>query len=158
MKALIKLLAWAFIISFAFVLQVNHFLSFDGVNPNLILLLIFLAVILKKSFRIFLFLLLIIILLSVIFYPYWLKEISILAGLGIAGFFLKRFLTGNDFFDFAILVLLGTLGFYLINSPQHLASDYLIVLGELIYNLAFGILVLFCAKIFSYEKETGIKF
>ena len=157
MKDLIKLLAWIFFIILVFVLQTNHFLSLGDINPNLILLIIFLGVILKKKISGFLVLIFIIILLSAVFLPYWLKEILILSSLGFVIFLLKKFLTGNNFFDFLVIASLGNLGFYLIINPHYFITNPIAIIIELFYNMALGFLMLFGAKSFSYEKKTRIK-
>lgn len=157
MKDLIKILAWIFFIVLAFILQANHFLSLKGINPNLILLVVFLAIFLEKRFSRFLVLIFIIILLSAVFLPYWIKEISILSGLGLIIFLFKKFLTGNNFFDFLIVILLGNLGFYLITNPRYFIADPVAIIMELLYNIALGFLIIFGVKSFSYEEKTRIK-
>jgi hypothetical protein len=157
MKGSIKILTWAFFIISAFFLQANHFLAVRGINPNLILLIIFLGVILEKKFSGFLFLAFIIILLSFVFLPFWPKEIFIAAGLGLVAFLLKKFLTGNVFFDFLILVFSGTLGFYLILNFNYLISYPIAIIAELLYNMTLGISVIFVITNFFYEKEDRIK-
>jgi len=157
MKDLIKILVWIFFIILAFVLQANHFFSLGDINPNLILLIIFLGVILEKKISRFLVLIFIIILLSVIFLPYWLKEILILSGLSFIAFLLKKFLAGNIFFDFLILISLGNLGFYLIINPHYFITNPIAIIVELFYNMALGFLIIFGIRSFSYEKKTRIK-
>jgi len=157
MKDLIKILAWIFFIILAFIFQANHFLSLGGINPNLILLVVFLSVILEKKISRFLVLIIIIILLSVVFLPYWIKEIFILSILGLAIFLFKKSLTGNNFFDFLIIILLGNLGFYLIINPRYFITNPVVIIIELFYNMALGFLIIFGVKSFSYEKKTRIK-
>jgi len=157
MKDLIKILAWIFFIILAFIFQANHFLSLGGINPNLILLVVFLSVILEKKISRFLVLIIIIILLSVVFLPYWIKEIFILSILGLAIFLFKKSLTGNNFFDFLIIILLGNLGFYLIINPRYFIANPVVIIIELFYNMALGFLIIFGVKSFSYEKKTRIK-
>ncbi len=155
--SVLKILAWIFFIISAFVLQANHFFSLGDVNPNLILLIIFLGVILEKKISRFLVLIFIIILLSVVFLPYWLKEILILSSLSFITFLFKKFLTGNIFFDFLVLISLGNLGFYLIINSHYFITNPIAIIIELFYNMALGFIILFGIKSFSYEKKTRIK-
>ena len=157
MKDLIKMLIWVFFIILAFVLQANHFLSLGAINPNLILLVIFGGVIAKKKILEFLILISATVLLSTVFLPYWLKEILILGSLGILALLLKKLLTGNNFFDFLILILLGTLGFYSIINFRYLFANPPAIAAELIYNVILGLITIFVVKNFFYEEETGIK-
>ncbi len=143
MRDLIKILIWLFFVSLAIFLQSNQFLSFRGVNPNLILLLVFLPLILEKEFLRALLLIFTALVLTVVFLPYWPKEILILGGLALAGLFLRKFLTGNELGDFLILIFSGTLGFYLIKAPSYLIADFISVVVELIYNIILGIFLVF---------------
>lgn len=157
MKESIKISTWAFFVVSAFILQTNHFLAIRGINPNLILLIIFFAVILERKLFGFLFLALAIILLSFVFLPFWPKEIFIMTGLGLAFFSLKKFLTGNIFFDFLIMIFSGTLAFYSIINFHYLVSNPIAVIEELLYNMTLGISAIFVITNFSYEKKAGIK-
>jgi len=157
MKDLIKILIWLFLILLVFIFQTNRFPSLGGINPNLILVVIFLGVILEKQPSRYLVLIFTIILLSVLWLPYWLKEILILGGLGFLAFWSKKFLTGNIFFDFLILILAGTLGFYLIINGRFFLTNPIAIIAELFYNTALGLLIIFLVKSFSYEKKTRIK-
>lgn len=157
MKELIKILVWGFFIILVFILQTSHFLSLGGINPNLILLVILGGVISGKKLPELLVLVFMVILLSAVFLPYWLKEISILGGLGILALLFKKFLTGNIFFDFLILNILGTLGLYLTANFRYLFADSPAIIAELIYNLILGLITLFVTENFFYEKETRIK-
>lgn len=157
MKDLIKILTWIFFVSFGFILQSNRFLSVRGINPNLIILIIFLGVILEKDFSRFLISILITIALSLIFWPYWLKEILILSALGLAAFPLKKFLTGNDFSDLLILVFSANLAFYSLINFHYILSNPMAIIAELFYNMVLGILTIFVIKIFFHEKKTRIK-
>ncbi len=152
MKELIKILTWAFFAVLVFILQANCFFAIRGINPNLILLIIFLAVILEKKLFGFLFLTLAIILLSFVFLPFWPKEIFIAAGLGLAFFSLRKFLTGNIFFDFLIMIFSGTLAFYSIINFHYLVSDPITVIAELLYNMTLGVILVIILKFF--QKQT----
>lgn len=154
---LIKILAWIFFIILAFILQANHFFSLGGINPNLILLIIFLGVISEKKISRFLILISVIILLSVVFLPYWSKEILILSGLSFIAFLSKKFLTGNVFFDFLVIISLGNLGLYLIINPHYFITNPIAIIIELFYNMALGFIILFGVEKFFYEKKTRIK-
>lgn len=157
MKELIKILTLAFFVALAFVLQPNHFLSVRGINPNLILVIVFLVVILERNFFGFLFLIFTIILLSFVFLSFWPKEIFIAAVLGLAFFLLKKFLTGNVFSDSLITIFLGTLVFYSITDFHYLTSNPIAVIGELLYNMTLGISAIFAITNFFHEKENRIK-
>lgn len=157
MKVLIKILLWFFLVSSAVIIQSNHFLNFLGVNPNLILLFVFLPLILEKEFSRVLLLISITLILILIFLPYWPKEILILAGLAILGLFLRKFLTGNELLDFIILIFLGSLGFYLINSFSYCFQEPLILIAELIYNIFLGSLLFFIFRYFYEKEKTRIK-
>lgn len=148
MNDLVKILIWIFFVLSAFVLQLNHFLSLGGINPNLILLVIFGGVILEKKLRNYLALILAIIFLSVIFWPYWLKEIFILSGLGLAAFLFKKFLTGSAVWDFLILILLGTLGFYLTANFRYFSANPAALIVELFYNLSLGAVLVIILRLF----------
>jgi len=143
MRDLIKILIWLFFVFLAVIIQTNRLLNFNGVNPNLILLFILLAVVLEKEFRKALILIFLIIVLSVVVLPYWSKQILILGGLGLLALLFKKFLTGGAFWDFLILIVLGTLGFYLLKAPSYLITDFISVVGELIYNIILGIFLVF---------------
>lgn len=155
--SVLKILSWAIFIILAFVLQANHFFAVRGINPNLILLMIFLGVILERKLFGFLFLIFTVILLSFVFLPFWPKGIFIAAGLGLAAFLLKKFLTGNVFFDSLIVIFLGTLGFYLIINFHYLISNPIAIIAELFYNMTLGISAIFLITNFFYEKEDRIK-
>jgi len=157
MKEAIKILSWTFFVFLAVITQSSHILEFWGVNPNLILLLFFLPLILEKEFLRALILIFITLALSFVFLPYWPKEILILGGLAIIGLFLRKFLTGHEFWDFLILIFLGTLGFYLINSFSYCFQKTLILIAELIYNMFLGSLLIFIFRYFYEKKETRIK-
>ncbi len=157
MKELNKILIWAFFVILAFILQTNHFFAVREINPNLVILIIFLGVILIKKLSGFLFLILMVILSAFVFSPFWLKGIFIMAGLGLVAFLIKKFLTGNVFFDSLILVFLGTLGFYLIINFHYLISNPIAVIGELLYNMILVIPTIFIITNFSHEKENRIK-
>ncbi|MFA5083914.1 MAG: hypothetical protein WC475_00810 [Candidatus Paceibacterota bacterium] len=157
MKESIKILVWAFFVILAFIFQVNHFFALKGINPNLILLVIILAAVLEKKIFGFLSLISMVILLSFVFLPFWPKEIFIAAGLGLAFFLLKKFLTGSVFFDSLILIFSGTLIFYLIVNFHYLVSSPIAVIAELPYNMTLGIAAIFAIKNFLHEKENRIK-
>lgn len=155
MKDLIKILLWLLIVFAAAFLQTNRFLAWNGVNPNLLLLAVFSAVILeKKTLNI---LLLLIFSPGGLFFlfPFWFQETTILAGLGFLALFLKKFLTGNDLFDFLLLLFLGTCGFYSIAAPRFFLQPRVLA-AESIYNLSCGLLI-FLPIVFFYEKKTGIE-
>jgi len=153
-----KILVWIFFIILSFILQSNHFFDIEGVNPNLILLIIFLAVILEKKISEVFVLILIIIILSLFFWPYWLKEILILSFLGLAASSFKKFLTGNDFYDFLILIFLATLAFYLLINFHYFFGNFIVIVSELIYNTILGFLTIFGIKNFFYVKKTRIRY
>ena len=143
MRDLIKILIWLFFVFLAVIIQTNRLLNLNGVNPNLILLFILLAVVSEKEFRKALILIFAIVLLSAVVLPYWSKQILILGGLGLLALLFKKFLTGGAFWDFLILIVLGTLGFYLLKAPSYLITDFISVVGELIYNIILGIFLVF---------------
>ena len=93
------------------------------------------------------------VLLSTVFLPYWLKEILILGSLGILALLLKKLLTGNNFFDFLILILLGTLGFYSIINFRYLFANPPAIAAELIYNVILGLITIFVVKNFFMKKR-----
>jgi len=157
MKESIKILVWAFFVVLAFVLQASHFFAVKGINPGLILLVVFLGVILEKKISGFLFLILPVVLFSFVFLPFWPKEIFIMAGLGLAAFWAKRFLTGNNFFDFLILALSANLLFHFMVNFHYPINNPIAVIAELFYNAVLGVLAIFAVKNFSYEKKTRIK-
>jgi len=157
MKDLIKILIWLFFISLAAATQTNRFLSLNGINPNLILLFILLAVILEKEFPKVLILVFIIILLLIVVSPYWSKPILVLGGLGLLSFLFKKFLTGSIFWDFLILIILGSLGFYLIIDYRYFFADPIAIIAELFYNVLLGIFLFLIGESFFYAKKTGIK-
>jgi hypothetical protein len=157
MKVLIKILGWIFLISLAVIVQNSRLLDFWGINPNLILIFFFLPLILEKEFPKTLVFVFIILAFTVIFLPFWTKEILILGGLAIIGLFLRKFLTGREFWDFLILIFLGTLGFYLINNFSYFFQNPLILISELIYNMFLGSLLFFIFGYFYEKKETRIK-
>lgn len=148
MKVLIKILFWTFLVSLVVIVQSSHFLNFWGVNPNLILLFVFLPLILEKEFPRALILIFITFVLTAVFLPYWPKEILILVGLAFGGLFLRKFLTGRELWDFIILIFLGSLGFYLINSFSYCFQKPLTLITELIYNMFLGSLLFFIFRIF----------
>jgi len=151
MNDLVKILIWGVFILLAFALQTNHFLSLGGINPNLILLAVSGGVILEKKFRNFLGLILAIIFLSVIFWPYWLKEILVLSGLGSAAFLFKKFLTGSAVLDFLILILIGTLGFYLMANFRYFPANPAAIAAELFYNISLGGVLVVALKLFQRQ-------
>lgn len=138
MRVLIKILFWTFLVSLAVIIQSSHFLDFWGVNPNLILLFVFLPLILEKEFSRALILIFITLVLTVVFLPYWPKEILILAGLAFGGLFLRKFLTGQEFLDFCIFIVGSTLIFYLIANFHFLLNYPLTVIAEIFYNFILG--------------------
>ncbi|MEK7624361.1 MAG: hypothetical protein AAB404_01350 [Patescibacteria group bacterium] len=157
MKELIKILVWIFLIILVFILQTSHFLSLGKINPNLILLIILGSVVSGKKIPEFLVLVFMIILLSAVFLPYWSKEVLVLGSLGFLALFFKKKLTGNVFFDFLILIGLGTLGFYLTVNFRYLFANPPAIIAELIYNLTFGLITLFMVKSFYRDEKTRIK-
>lgn len=159
MKDLIRILSWLLFIFLAVIFQINHFLSFRGINPNLILLTILLAVSLEKEFRKVLVLILTVILLSVVFVPDWFLKILILGGLLILAAGVKKFLTGTIFFDFLILIFLGTLVFYLIVNFHYFITNPIAIIAELFYNMTLGAALVIILNLFDLrnEKKTRIK-
>lgn len=153
MKEAIKILSWAFFVFLAVIVQNSHILEFWGVNPNLILLFVFLPLILEKEFPRALILIFITLVLALVFLPYWPKEILILAGLALLALFLRKFLTGHELWDFLILIFLGTLGFYLINNFYYCFWEPFTIFAELVYNVILGIFLFFISRQFFYEKE-----
>ncbi len=143
--------------SLAVIVQNSHLLDFWGVNPNLILLFVFLPLILEKEFSRALLLIFITLVLTLFFLPYWPKEILILAGLALGGLFLRKFLTGRELWDFTILIFLGTLGFYLIDSFFYCFQKPLTLIAELIYNMFLGSLLFFIFRYFYEKEKTRIK-
>lgn len=153
MKEAIKISVWAFLVFSAAIIQTNHILEFWGVNPNLILLFVFLSLILEKEFSRVLLLIFTTLVLTLIFLPYWPKEILILAGLALLGLFLRKFLTGRELWDFVILILLGSLGFYLINNFSYCFREPLTLIIELFYNIALGILLILILNFLRLTKK-----
>ncbi len=156
MKEAIKIFGLAFLVTLAIIAQSSHILEFWGVNPNLILILVFLPLVLEKEFSKALTLIFIILVLAIIFLPYWPKEILILTGLVLVGLFLRKFLTGREFWDFIILILFGTFGFYLINNFFYFPQKFLIIVAELVYNILLGSFLFFVFSFYE-KKETRIK-
>lgn len=156
MKDLIKFLFWLLIISVAAILQTNRFFILSNVNPDLILLTILAAVVSEKKFLLVSLFLFFSSLLLLFLASFWLLEIAVLTGIGFLSLLIRKILSGNKFFDFLILIFLGTLGFYLIISPRYFLIQLWTLIGELIYNLFLGFLI-FGIAIFFYEKKNRIK-
>jgi len=153
MRDLIKILIWLFFVFLAVIVQTNRFLELNGVNPNLILLFILLAVIWEKEFRKALILIFLIIALSTVVLPYWSKQILTLGGLGLLALLFKKFLTGGILGDFLILILLGSLGFYLITDYQYFFTDPIAIIAELFYNMGLGAILIIILKFFQRQTK-----
>lgn len=114
--------------------------SLFRVNPNL-LLIGFLLFVFYRPKPSLLFLVFISFLFSSFFFaPFWVLKISIL--LVLVGVFalVRKFLSGDDFFDFLISVFLSVPIFYILSNLKNVATvPFGFLFKELLYNFALGI-------------------
>lgn len=128
----------------AFYLQQYRFLSLGGVNPNLILVGFSLLVFKIADMRLFGGLLLATVAAAVVLTPSWFFQILTIAVLAIGFYFLKEVLIGNRTLDFLIIILAGTVLFYVIINVPHLSLIPIAsIFKEVLYNLILGTILWF---------------
>lgn len=126
----------------AFFLQQSRVLSFGNVNPNLILIVFLLLVFKVDNIWFFGALLLSTAATVFAFTPYWFPQVLVVILLALVFYFLKRILTGNHALDFLIVVLLGSVIFYLvINAFRFSLIPVGLILVEISYNLILGFII-----------------
>ncbi len=120
-------------------MQSTGFLNIFGVKPNALLALLVAASFFVENLGLYFFL----ILLADAFlktFSILEPELIIFSGLALAAVWLGRHLRWRPVFNNLILVGASTILFYLAASPRFLLTDWKIVLGEMVYNLALGAL------------------
>lgn len=144
MADLARFILILFILTVLIFIQGTRFLSFDGINPNLILI-FFSGLIMAPGFRDkikFTFLLALLVfslLVSSFISGFWLIAWSILLILVILIYFFRNFFTGHPFPDFLLVLGLGTAVFYgllKIITGGVFPSD--LVFWEIAYNFILG--------------------
>lgn len=134
-----KLLIIFLVLVMAFYLQQYRVLSFGGVNPNLILIGFALLIFGVANPKVLGILFLATVAMMLALTPYWSFQIVTVAVVSIGLYFLKRIFTGSRMLDFLIVVLLGTISFYVIvNIPQLSFLSIGLLLKEIMYNLILG--------------------
>ena len=123
----------------AFYLQQYRFLSFGGVNPNLILIGFSLLVFKVADARFLGMLVLATVAAAALLTPYWVLQLVTVAALIMGFYFLKEVLTGNHALDFLIVILAGTVLFYMVTNIFHLSLVPVgLIFKEVLYNLLLG--------------------
>lgn len=123
-----------------FLLQQYRFLSLGGTNPNL-LLLGFLFFVFKQENLWFLgSLFLGVAAVSFLFTWLWFLQTLVIFLVTLVFYFVKKIMTGNRLFDFLIALFLGTVLFYIVIGFGSANLPYLLILGEILYNLTLGAL------------------
>ncbi len=144
MADLAKFILILFLLTLLIFLQGTRFLSFDGINPNL-LFIFFSGLLLAPRFRdkiklnFLLALLFFSLLVTSFISGFWLMPWILLAALVILIYFFRDFFTGRPLPDFLLVLGLGTLIFYGllgIFTGGVLAGGF--VLAEIAYNLILG--------------------
>lgn len=120
-------------------LAAGRTLSLGGINPNLPLIFLLFVSFLKRGFFSILSLGFLVLFVSVIFMPFWLSTIFLIFLITIFLKLVSRFFSGNDFLDFSIMIISGSVFFYLL--AKILGGGFLSpvpILKEAIYNVIFG--------------------
>ncbi|TSA46466.1 hypothetical protein D4R51_00140 [bacterium] len=141
-------------------IQGTRFLSFEGINPNLILI-FFSGLIMAPHFRDrikFTFLLALLafsLLVSSFISGFWLIIWSILLILVILIYFFRDFFTGHPFPDFLLVLGLGTAVFYgLLNIITGSVFPGGIVLREIAYNFILGGIFWLCLYLLKKHAQS----
>lgn len=127
---------------FLLLVQSERIGSVGGVEVNFLLVFFSLLVFLADSVLYAVVPILVLLLFSFFSVPFWIEEILILAALILPSYFARRFLTGNSFVDFLIVIFLATVFFYgalalFFHTPWLSFTLFL----EVIYNCVLGALV-----------------
>ncbi len=120
--------------------QMARTLEFQGVEANLVL--IFFAVMIffgARSFMEMLIPLVLVLILSFAVTPFWFSKIAVLVFLAAAAYFGKRFLTGSQFTDAMIAIVVLTICLYgIFFLLFHTPLLFMPVFIELIMNISIG--------------------
>lgn len=159
MADLLRFISVLLLIGLLVFLQGARFLSVGGVNPNLIFV-FFAGLLLSPAFRknihldYFLMLLGFSFLIGSFLFGFWMVPWLALTAFLIAIYFLRNFMTGHPFPDFAALIFLGTFLFY--GLLKLLGGGFYVwgpIFGEAVYNLALGTILWSILHFLSkYEK------
>jgi len=134
----LTLLGTALILLAVFV-QGERVLSVGSINPNLLLVLFFLALFGYRVLPLFFIWVGVLLAISFLWMPFWVPQFFVLAVVLACFGGLRSFFTGTAFFDFLIAVGGGTLLFYAVSALFTSALwDTLRVLSELVYNVVLG--------------------
>ena len=144
---LFKFLAFFLALTGVFFLQQYRLFVVGGVNPNLILVILAFLIFKTRNFWFFFgvgFGFLVFVFLTA---PYWLLPVTVILLLTITFYFLRKMLTGNEFFDFPIVVFLNTIIFYLIFNFQALPLlPIRLIAAEILYNLILTAVFVFFSR------------
>jgi len=138
-----KSVFWLLVSLLLLFLQNSQLFSLGGANPNLILIGFLILISLGRfNFLPFLAILAAFVLLAFILMPFWFLEILVLAVLAILFNLLKKFSTGNEFADFLIILIIGTILFYIIiYVPNISVLPWRLALKEIFYNVVLGAVI-----------------
>jgi len=138
-----KSVFWLLVSLLLLFLQNSQLFSLGGANPNLILIGFLILISLGRfNFLPFLAILAAFVLLAFILMPFWFLEILVLAVLAILFNLLKKFSTGNEFADFLIILIIGTILFYIIiYVPNISVLPRRLALKEIFYNVVLGAVI-----------------
>jgi hypothetical protein len=160
MKDLTRFIFILCLVALLVIIQGTRFFSFNGVNPNLILI-FFSGLILAPGFRdkvkpnFLIALLLFTFILESFFSAFWLIPWLVLILIMVAVYFLRGFLSGRPFLDFLLVLGLGTPLFYgLLKLISGTIFRGGFVLWETIYNLILGVIFWFCLNMLkTYDRS-----
>jgi len=138
-----KSVFWLLVLLLLLFLQNSQLFSLGGANPNLILIgFLILISFGRLNFLPFLAILAAFVLLAFILMPFWFLEILVLAVLATLFNLLKKFSTGNEFADFLITLIIGTILFYIIiYVPNISVLPWRFALKEIFYNAVLGAVI-----------------
>jgi hypothetical protein len=141
-----RILAAVAVVAAFFILGQFRFLSIADVNPNLLLIGLLFFAFKTDRFRFLAILFAVSAVLAVLFTPAWFLQYAVILFVVLLFYFAKEFMTGSRFFDFLISVFLATALFYVIVNLFEFDLPYVLILGEVVYNLIIGTLIWYAAQ------------
>ena len=141
----------AAVFALAFFLQQFQWLAIGGANPNLALIFFGLLAVSRRPLFAKISAGSVLALVAWLIGGFWIFQILALAAIFFVFLFLRKFLTGNAFADFAVFAATGTFLFYMVSGLggwQFLPWGAII--KETLYSLVLGLWLVF---IFNDEKK-----
>lgn len=136
-------------------LQASALVSLFGVRANLLLVFFLFCAVTRRRFSEYAALLILLFFFSFLFLNVWVSSFLFFIFLCVVLFFLRTWLPGRYFFDFFILIFLGTLGFFFGMPVYQELINHGFNFSELVFppfqNILFEILLnLFTAFVFVF--------